>query len=97
MSPGARMEYLDSIYVRYKRASRKQKSKILNEFCINTCYHRKHALRLLNKYKRFTKPKLKKRGRPSRYNKESVIVPLKRIWLTANLPCSKLLRAIIPL
>ena len=97
MSPGARMEYLDSIYIRYKRASRKQKSKILNEFCINTCYHRKHALRLHNKYKRFTKPKLKKRGRLSRYNKESIIVPLKRIWLTANLPCSKLLRAIIPL
>ena len=59
MSPGAQIEYLDSIYVCYKRASRKQKSKILNEFCINTGYHKKLALRLLNQYKRFTKTKLK--------------------------------------
>jgi len=97
MSPGARMEYLDSIFIRYKRASRKQKSKILTEFCINTNYHRKHVLRLLNTHKRFTKPKLKKRGKPSRYKKESVITPLKKIWLAADLPCSKLLKAVIPL
>ena len=31
------------------------------------------------------------------YNKDSVIEPLKRIWLKANLPCSKRLKSIIPL
>ena len=97
MSPGARMEYLDSIYLRYKKASRKQKTSIIDEFCINTGYHRKHALRLLNKYKRFTKPIPRKRGKPSIYNKQSVLIPLKRIWLTADLPCSKILKAVIPL
>lgn len=97
MSPGARMEYLESIYLRYKRARRKVKSTILNEFCLNCGYHRKHAIRLLNKFRRFTKPKPKKRGKPSVYNKSSVIEPLKRIWLAANLPCSKRLKAILPL
>ena len=93
----AKMEYLESIYLRYKKASKKEKSIILTEFCLNCNYHRKHAIRLLNNFKRFTKPKLKKRGRPSKYNKPSVIEPLKRIWLVANLPCSKLLKAILPL
>ena len=97
MSPRARMEYLETIYLRYKRASLKEKTLILNEFCLNCGYHRKHAIRILNNFKRFTKPKPKKRGKPSVYNRQSVIEPLKRIWLTANLPCSKRLKVIIPL
>lgn len=97
MSPGARMEYLQSVYSRYKRANRKEKSIILNEFCQNCGYHRKHAIRALNTFKRFTKPKAKRRGKPSVYNKATIIAPLKRIWLAANLPCSKRLKAILSL
>ncbi len=97
MSPEARMECVESIYLRYKRASRKEKALILNEFCATCGYHRKHAIRLLKRYKRFTKPKPKKRGAPCVYNKSSITEPLKRIWLAANLPCSKRLKAVIPL
>ena len=97
MSPRARMEYLETIYLRYKKASVKERTLILNEFCLNCGYHRKHAIRLLNHFKRFTKPKPKKRGKPSKYNKPSILQPLKKIWLAANLPCSKRLKAILPL
>ena len=97
MTLGAKMEYLETIYLRYKRASRKEKSMILNEFCKNCSYHRKHAIRTLNNFKRFTKPIPKKRGKPSMYNKASIIEPLKRIWLASNLPCSKRLKAVIHL
>ena len=97
MSPGARMECTESTYLRYKRASRKEKTLILDEFCATCDYHRKHAIRLLKNFKRFTKPKLKKRGAPSVYNKPSITEPLKRIWLAANLPCSKRLKVIISL
>lgn len=97
MSPEARMECVESIYLRYKRASRKEKTLILDEFCATCGYHRKHAIRLLRRFKRFTKPKPKKRGAPSIYNKPSITEPLKRIWLAANLPCSKRMKAIIPL
>ncbi len=97
MSPRSKQEYLEAIYLRYRNASRKEKSTILNEFCQNCDYHRKHAIRLLRKFRRFIKPKYKKRGKPSVYNKPSVIEPLKRIWLNANLPCSKRLKVIIPL
>jgi hypothetical protein len=97
MSPGARMECVESIYLRYKKASRKEKTSILTEFCSTCGYHRKHAIRLLKNFKRFTKPKPKKRGAPSVYNKPSVTGPLERIWLAANLPCSKRMKAVIPL
>lgn len=97
MSPRARMEYLETIYLRYKKASLKEKTAILDEFCLNCNYHRKHAIRVLNNFKRFTKPKPKQRGKPSKYNKPSVLGPLKKIWLAANLPCSKRLKVILPL
>ncbi len=91
------MECVESVYLRYKRASRKEKTSILNEFCATCGYHRKHAIRLFKNFKRFTKPKPKRRGAPSVYNKPSITEPLKRIWLAANLPCSKRLKIIIDL
>lgn len=97
MSPKTKREYLEAIYLRYKKASKDQKVSILDEFCQNCGYHRKHAIRKLNNFKRFTKPTPKKRGKPSIYNKPEIIKILKRIWLTANMPCSKKFKAIIPL
>ncbi len=96
MSPGARMEYLDSIVTRYKQSSKKQKTAILDEFCTSAGYNRKYAIYLIYTFKRFTKPKPKKRGKPSKYNKPEIIEPIRRIWLAANLPCSKRLKAILP-
>lgn len=97
MTMGAKMEYLKSIFLRYKKATRKQKTTILNEFCANCGYHRKHAIRTIRTFKRFTKPKPKKRGRSSLYNNPALIKPLKRVWLAAHLPCSKRLKAVLPL
>lgn len=97
MSPMAKKEYLESIYLRYKKASYKEKTLILDEFCQNCGYNRKYAIRRLNSYTRFIKPVHKKRGKPSAYNTTTITGPLKRIWLTANLPCSKRLKAILPL
>ena len=97
MSPRSRKEYLEAIYVRYKRASRLEKAGILDEFCSACGYHRKHAIRLLRTFRRYQKPKHNKKGKPSVYHKESIIKPLKRIWHAAYFPCSKRLRAILPL
>jgi hypothetical protein len=91
------MEYLRAVHLRYKRANRTEKSIILNELCNNCGYHRKHAIRALNTFKRFTKPKPKKRGKPPIYDTRAIMKPLKRIWLSANLPCSKRLKVILPL
>jgi len=96
MSPQSKEEYFEVLHKRYKGASRREKTIIIDECCAVCGYHRKHAIRRLKKYKRFTKPKPKKRGKPVVYDKEAIIRPLKQIWLTANLPCSKRLKAIIP-
>src|SRR6266849_3225832 len=48
MGQKAKWEYFRAIYQRYRQAGRKQKQAILNEFCVNTGYHRKYAIRRLN-------------------------------------------------
>jgi hypothetical protein len=97
MSPRSKRDYVEAIFLRYKKASRKEKTIILDQFCSVSGYHRKHAIRLLRGFKRFTTPKGKKRGRPSRYHTNDIVNPLKTIWLAANLPCSKRLKASLPL
>ena len=100
MSPQSKKEYLKSIVHRYKKANRKDKKNILDEFC-NVCgYHRKYAIKLLNNTFARVNPKpkkQKKKGRRSVYNKKTIINALKEIWKASNFPCSKILKAIIPI
>jgi len=97
MSPRSKKEYIEATFLRYKKASRKKKTVILDEFCATCQCHRKHAIRILRGFKRFVKPKAKRRGRKSLYQKESILKPLKKIWRESNFPCSKRLKAILPL
>ena len=98
MSPKTVEEYTAIMAKRYKKVKKhNQKTLILNEYCRITKYHRKHAIRKLNNFKFYTKPKRKKSGKKSKYNNPKVLTPLKIIWLQANLPCSKNFKAIIPL
>jgi len=98
MSPQFKKEYMEKSHLRYKKAkTRAEKSALLTELCTTCKWHRKHAIRALNSYKRFTNQKPKKRGKPSKYNKPEIIKILKRIWLAAYMPCSKNFKALIPL
>ncbi len=97
MSPRSRKEYTETIYLRYREASRNQKALLLDEFCATTGYHRKHAIRVLRKFKRFRKTKTNRPGRTPFYSQTHILKPLKKIWLAANLPCSKRLKVILPL
>jgi hypothetical protein len=98
MSPKTKEEVRDSIAKRYSKASFKEKGIILNEFCETCGYSRKHAIAILNSRKKVKKKK-KKRGKKPKYSKDNkeFIIALKRIWLEANLPCSKRFKSIIPL
>lgn len=97
MSPVAKKEYFKTIAPRYQRASRREKSQILNEFCSICGYHRKYATAKLSGFQIRRRPPQPKRrpGRPSAYNHPEVLQPLQTIWKTANLPCSKRLKAIL--
>ena len=45
MGHQAKWEYFRAIYERYHKAGCRLKHVILNEFCLNTGYHRKYAIR----------------------------------------------------
>lgn len=89
----SKREYLELIRNRYREAGRRYKTQILQEFCANCGYHRKHAIRLLN-----GKPSVRRKrpGPAPRYTTEIKAV-LKYLWLATNRLCSKLLKAAIPL
>jgi hypothetical protein len=97
MSPPSKKEYLEAIVKRYKQASKAQKQIILDEFCAATTYHRKHAIRLLRGFKRFTKPQPKRRGPKPVYDSPELLQALRKIWLAANQPCSSRMKASLPL
>jgi hypothetical protein len=86
MSPRSKKEYIEVTSLRYKKASRKRKTAILDEFYATCQCHHKHAIRILRSFRRFIKPNIKKWGRTPLYHKESILKPLKQIWLAANLP-----------
>jgi hypothetical protein len=97
MGPRTKQEVLEAIVVRYRRATRTIKTAILNEFFETCGYHRKHAIRLLATFRRFSKPAVRKRGREPIYRPEEILLPLKHIWKQAYMPCSKRLKAVIPI
>ena len=95
MSPKSKKEYSAIMAKRYKKATLSQKTKILDEYCQVTGQHRKHAIRKFNNFTFYTKHKSRS-GRPKVYS-ESILEPLRKIWLTANLPCGKRLKPILTL
>ena len=98
MSPTSKFEYLNQINKRYHNASKLEKGTILNEFCSNCGYNRKYAIRLLNQK---SPPKndweKRKRGPKKIYDHPDILKVLTKIWVATNLPCSKRLKAIIPI
>ncbi len=94
MGGNSKRDYLFAIRQRYAGASKTDKGLILKEFCAVCGYHRKHAIRLLNR--RGNKPE-KRLGRRARYGSPELLIALKRIWLATDQICSKKLVAAIPL
>ena len=98
MSNEAKKEYLKNIQPRYQRASKYEKIHILNEFCTVCQYNRKYAIRILNgntPSHSYRKPA--KRGPKNKYGNPDLLKTLKLFWRVTNLPCSKRLKALIPL
>jgi hypothetical protein len=98
MGTATKYEILASIRSRYRSSSKKEKKKILDEFCATCKYNRKYAVRLLNSpiTPRVSK-NLSKRGRKRQYSNPVILKVLRDIWVATNLPCSKRLTAILPL
>ena len=85
--------YTYAIRERYFKSSKSQKSKILDEFCKVTGFHRKHAIRILSSGHKIDK---KHCGRKRMYSDESIF-HLKRLWHTMGRICSKKMVAAFPI
>jgi len=97
VSPTAKKELLKTIAPRYQKSRRRERSKILDEFCVIFNYNRKYAIRKLLAFKLKRRPEItRKPGRGSKYAKPEILKPLQQIWLFAHRPCSKRLKAILP-
>jgi len=94
MSLFAKRECLVRIHGRYERAGRPHKTRILDEFCATCGYHRKAALRLLNRPLPSGPPK--RSGPKITYEPVQVLPVLKAVWLASDQLCSKLLKAALP-
>jgi len=98
MSHRSRWEYFRAIYARYRQVDRKQKQVILNEFCANTGYHRKYAIRRLNGPPpgRAQPGRVRRRSRSPSYG-SAVVSVLQAVWEAAGYPWSVRLKALVPL
>ena len=96
MGHRTKWEYLRAIYERYHQAERKAKRVILDEFCANTGYHRKYAIRLLNGSRPEKKAPRGSRRRGPSYGHE-VLSILTAVWEAAGYPWSVRLKALLPL
>jgi len=99
MSLRAREELRLSIEKRYRRASKKEKKKILDEFTAATGYHRKHAISLLCGKGFDNVQKLgdnRKRSRQPRIYTDDVGKALIKVWEASNRICSKRLVPYLP-
>ena len=94
MSLSAKREALARIHGRYQRAGRPHKKRILDEFCATCGYHRKAALRLLNRS--LSNAPAKRSGPKIIYEPAEMLPVLKAIWLASDQLCSKLLKAALP-
>src|SRR5579859_4258982 len=95
MSRASRRDYLQRIYPRYQKASRPERQRILDEFCANGSYHRKHAIRLLNRSLAPVPAVRRRRVRGQTYGPMMISV-LKAVREAADYPWSVRLKALLP-
>lgn len=93
MSKDALRQYIEKVRLRYINATKKQKTKILDEFCATTEFDRKHAIKVLGGKRglRTTRP-----GPRSIYTPECV-KHLVVLWKLMRRMCSKRMKAALPL
>ena len=91
MTYGSIREYTTAMLKRYLGARKKEKSKLLSEFCAVTGYHRKAAVRLLS----HSPGGKDRRGRQSQYGLP-VTHALRKLWEASDHLCSKRLAPFIP-
>lgn len=97
MSQQSKSEYLKTMRDRYRRRpGRKARGVLIDEVCAVCGYERKYAIKVLSGQRNGALGRRRGGPRP-RYDPQEDRVVLKAIWLAAEQPCGKRLKAMIPL
>jgi Integrase core domain len=88
----SRHELAMALQTRYRKARRLEKSRILDEFCAATGYHRKYAIDVLGHGPPRKRPRLHRVGRPATYGRE-VVRALQVVAESTGWICGKRLAA----
>jgi hypothetical protein len=92
MTPQAKAEVLRHYRKLYRKAKKRERTRILNTVTEATGYSRKHATALLNHPRPSSEPT--RRARPSRYAR--IYHTLKYVWAVSNFVCGKRLAPFLP-
>lgn len=93
MTEPARREYAAVMRARYQHADRRERGRLLDEYCRTTGCHRKAAIRRL---RRPAQAPRRAGGRPPQYAEPELVAVLERVWLASDQLSGKLLRPILP-
>ena len=88
---------MDATWKRYRQASKAAKTRILNEVCEATGYHRKYAITRIGRFEECGKPKPPTRRRKKRSYGPEVMKVVEKVWEEAGYPWSVRLKAILSL
>lgn len=94
MSMTRQNEVMTKLRRRYATAGWEHKTKLIDEAVILLGYHRKSAIRALNGVP--GGGPLIRTGRPVHYQGKELLPTLRKIWRTADYPCSRRLKAMLP-
>ncbi len=88
-----RAEIFRAMAERYRESGRSAKRRILDEFVAFTGYHRKHAIRILNRQRPYGRPE----GTRARMYDEAVKAALIVLWEASDRICGKRLKPLLPI
>jgi len=98
ISADAKAQLVQVLRIQYRKSSKTEKTRILNQFIAVSGYHRKHAIRLLTckpvNHTNPRNPSIVKRSR--RIYDEAVKEALIVLWEASDRICGKRLKAILP-
>lgn len=90
-----KQELIKTTKPRYLKANKREKGKILDEFCSNTGFKRKYAITILQASHEYNKAaKYGRKPRKKIYNSD-VILPIIKIWELLEYPCGARLKPVL--
>lgn len=98
MNMSSKSQLVRAQLTRYLKANKQEKTKILDELCAATHYHRKYAVAKLKDFRQHPPAERELRSRKKRkkiYDIECLL-PLKKIWEFLEWPCGERLKPYLP-